>query len=66
VPLADLGLTARERELAVLLAKGLPNRIITELMGVSAKTVANYLTVVLVKLGVANREEAVRFIRSRG
>ena len=62
-PLADFGLTARERQLVDLLAKGLPNRAIAERMGLSTKTVANYLTVVLVKLGAADRTEAIAIVR---
>jgi DNA-binding NarL/FixJ family response regulator len=62
-PLAEFGLTPRERQLVDLLAKGLPNSVIAERMGLSAKTVANYLSMVLVKLGAADRAEAIIIIR---
>lgn len=62
-PLAEFGFTPRERELVGLLGKGLSNPVMAERMGVSAKTVANYLTLVLVKLGAADRGQAIEMIR---
>ena len=59
------GLTPRERAVADLIARGLPNRLIAERLGVSQKTVANYVSSVLLKLGAADRHEAARIVRTR-
>jgi DNA-binding NarL/FixJ family response regulator len=49
------GLTAREREVAVLIAQGKSNREIAELMTVGVKTVETYVTRILNKLGFDSR-----------
>jgi predicted ATPase/DNA-binding CsgD family transcriptional regulator len=49
------GLTARERETAVLIAQGKPNRLIANEMGVSVRTVETYVTRILKKLGFDSR-----------
>ena len=49
------GLTAREAEVAGLLADGLTNADIAERLVVSPKTVDHHVTAVLAKLGVKNR-----------
>lgn len=58
-------LTRRESQTAALLAKGLSNRAIAGRFGVSEKTVANYVSCVLLKLGVRDRYEAGRLVRER-
>ena len=58
-------LTRRESQTAALLAKGLSNRAIAGRFGVSEKTVANYVSSVLLKLGVRDRYEAGRLVRER-
>ena len=55
-------LTAREKEVLHGLAEGLSNGQIGERMGVSAKTVSNYVTLVLNKLHAADRTEAARMV----
>lgn len=55
-------LTAREKEVLQHLAEGLSNGQIGERMGVSAKTVSNYVTLVLNKLHAADRTEAARMV----
>jgi DNA-binding NarL/FixJ family response regulator len=55
-PLADL--TAREREIMTLLADGLDNRRIGDALHLSPKTVKNYVSAILGKLGMASRTEA--------
>lgn len=62
-PAEGLGLTPREHDVAALLQKGLPNRIIAERLGLSGKTVANNVSTILAKLGVADRLEAARQLR---
>lgn len=57
--------TGREREVAQLLAKGLSNRSIATRLGVSDKTIANYVANVRLKLGAADRYEAGALIRDR-
>ena len=49
------GLTAREREAAVLIAQGKSNREIAEEMTISIKTVETYVTRILKKLGFESR-----------
>jgi two-component system, NarL family, response regulator DevR len=51
-------LTEQERRILELLAEGLTNRQIGERMHLAEKTVKNYVTGVLAKLGMARRTEA--------
>jgi len=55
------GLTPAERTLLDLLGGGLSNREIGERMGLAEKTVRNYLSRLLPKLGVSERSAAERF-----
>jgi DNA-binding NarL/FixJ family response regulator len=59
-------LTGRERELLQLMAQGASNAEIARALSLSAKTVANYVSTILGKLQVADREEAVRRAREAG
>jgi NarL family two-component system response regulator LiaR len=52
------GLTAREREVLVLLAKGLSNQEISDQLSISMATVKYHLTNIFSKLGAKNRVEA--------
>lgn len=54
-----LGLTAREREVLLLVAQRLSNRAIAERLHRSERTVENHVATLLGKLGVASRNEAV-------
>jgi DNA-binding NarL/FixJ family response regulator len=56
-------LTGREREILGLVGLGLGNQAIGARLGISAKTVANTVSNILVKLGVADRAEAVAVAR---
>jgi DNA-binding NarL/FixJ family response regulator len=51
-------LTARERDVLALVAEGLENKAIAQRLGLSPKTVRNYVSNVLSKLGAATRTEA--------
>jgi DNA-binding CsgD family transcriptional regulator len=57
-------LSAREREVARLVADGETNREIAEALRVSPKTVERHLTNVLAKLGLRNRTELASLVRS--
>jgi pimeloyl-ACP methyl ester carboxylesterase len=59
-------LTARERELAGLVAQGLDNAQIAARLGVADKTVRNALSMLYAKLGVDNRARAVARSRDIG
>jgi len=54
------GLTAREAEIAVLLAGALTNARIGATLNISAKTVDHHVSAILAKLGVTSRQEAGR------
>ena len=55
------GLTAREREVLDLIAEGLTNRQIGEQMFLAEKTVKNYVSSLLGKLGMERRTQAAVF-----
>jgi DNA-binding NarL/FixJ family response regulator len=59
-------LTEREREILQLLAQGIPNPAIATQLGLSPKTVANYVSNILGKLQVADRAQAVARARDAG
>ncbi len=53
------GFTVREKAVVELLALGKPNKRIAEELGISEKTVKHYMTIIMQKLNVQNRVEAV-------
>lgn len=59
------GMTRRESSVAELIGKGLPNQVIAERLGLSSKTVANYVSIVVLKLGADDRRQAAALIRAR-
>ena len=59
-------LSVREREVLDLLAAGLPTRGIATRLTLSEKTVANHLSTILTKLGLASRAEAIVAARDAG
>jgi DNA-binding NarL/FixJ family response regulator len=59
-------LTDREREILGLVGMGLGNQAIGARLRISAKTVANSVSNILVKLGAADRAEAVAVARQQG
>ncbi len=56
-------LTAREREVLLLLSTGLTNRRIARTLSISEKTVGHHISQLFVKLGVTNRVEAANRVR---
>ncbi len=59
-------LTTREREIFSLLAHGLSNGTIGRRLGLSPRTVANHVSNILTKLGVADRAQAALAARNAG
>lgn len=59
-------LTVREREVLHLMAQGSSNAEVARLLSLTSKTVANYVSSILTKLQVADREEAVLRARQSG
>jgi two-component system nitrate/nitrite response regulator NarL len=60
------GLTDRERQLLSLLARGLPIREMARRLGLSEKTVRNQLSLLTVKIGVADRVQAALWAARHG
>lgn len=58
-------LRERERQVLGLLADGLDNRAIAERLGISVKTVANYVSAILTRLQVQDRRSAAQLVRNR-
>jgi pimeloyl-ACP methyl ester carboxylesterase/DNA-binding CsgD family transcriptional regulator len=59
-------LTAREREVLVLITQGLGNADIGKSLSISEKTVRNHISNLFDKLGVWTRAQAIVFARDRG
>ena len=60
-PTPAAGLTAREREVLALVAKGSTNREISAALVISEHTVARHVQNIFAKLGVASRTAATSF-----
>ncbi len=60
------GMTQREFEIFVMLAKGTPARLIAERLCISGKTVSNYLTLLKNKLQVSSHAELVHLAIDTG
>jgi DNA-binding CsgD family transcriptional regulator len=58
-----LPITGREREVAILVGRGLTSREIADLLGVSVRTIDGHLYRIFPKVGVENREQLARLIR---
>jgi DNA-binding NarL/FixJ family response regulator len=59
-------LSARERDVLRLLARGLPNKLIAQELFISEHTVKFHIRSILDKLNATNRTEAVRVGLERG
>lgn len=62
---AELGLTPRQGEILALVLRGLPNKRIALMLGLSESTVKEHLTGILERLGVKSRVEALTHLRGR-
>lgn len=62
-PSRQPALTDRERAVLELVGQGLTNAAIGERLGISAKTVANHVSVLLTKLQVTDRSQAALLAR---
>ncbi len=56
------GLTPRQREVAVLMAEGLPNKIIAYRLGLSARTVENHRLEIMEKTEVKSFASLVKLV----
>ncbi|MCW2952051.1 MAG: transcriptional regulator, LuxR family, partial [Conexibacter sp.] len=65
-PAAELGITAREREVLALLAEGRTNREVAETLVISQKTASVHVSHILAKLDARNRGEAAAIARRLG
>jgi DNA-binding CsgD family transcriptional regulator/tetratricopeptide (TPR) repeat protein len=63
---APLGITAREREVLVLLARGATNREIAETLVITEKTASVHVSHILAKLDARNRGEAAAIAHRLG
>lgn len=59
-------LTAREREIILLITQGCTNKDIAEKLGISEETVKRHLTNIFDKVGMSNRLELALFALSHG
>jgi DNA-binding CsgD family transcriptional regulator len=63
---ADGGLTAREREVAILIAQGLTNGQLADKLYISPKTAAVHVSNILTKLGLSGRAEVAAWAVRNG
>ena len=59
-------LTARELDVLVLLAEGLPNKVIAQRLGIAEKTVKAHVTHVFHALDVTDRTQAALWVQRHG
>ncbi len=59
-------LSKREREVLVLVAEGLPNKLIARRLEISEKTVKSHLTSVFQRIGVSDRTQAALWAQRHG
>ena len=59
-------LSPRERDVLVLVARGDPDKVIAETLGIAESTVKNHVQSILSKLGAKNRTQAASLAREYG
>lgn len=62
----NVSLSPREQEIARLVAKGLPNKAIAQLLEISPWTVSTHIRRVFAKLNVSSRAEMVAHVMQSG
>jgi DNA-binding CsgD family transcriptional regulator len=62
----DVALSPREREIARMVAKGYPNKVIARVLEISSWTVSTHLRRIFAKLGVCSRAAMVAQILEEG
>lgn len=60
------GMTARERDVLALVARGLAGKQVARILGISPKTVEHYKARIYAKLGVRSQAAAVRLVMAEG
>jgi DNA-binding CsgD family transcriptional regulator len=65
-PADSAGLTAREQEIALLIARGLSNRGIAEELFISPATAARHVANIMAKLGLNSRAQVAAWVVSQG
>lgn len=63
---ADVALSPREREIARMVAKGYPNKVIARVLEISSWTVSTHLRRIFAKLGVSSRAAMVAHLLEEG
>lgn len=63
---AEVVLSPREREIARMVAKGYPNKVIARVLEISSWTVSTHLRRVFAKLGVSSRAAMVAHLLEEG
>jgi non-specific serine/threonine protein kinase len=58
-------LTAREQEVAALLARGLTNRQVSTKLSISERTAGNHVAKILKKLGLNSRAQIASWVREK-
>ncbi len=59
-------LTTKQRNVLVLAAKGLKYKDIADILGIKERTVKYYMTMILDKLHMENRNQAIKYVIQKG